>query len=104
MSAALIRFRITPDGGESFNVDANSRDVLVWERTTRGSYANLMRNQQMADLYRIAHIAARRLGLYEGDLPTFESTCDLENIVDEEEDESASDPTRPAQSPGPQSP
>jgi hypothetical protein len=99
VSNVLIRFRITPDGGESFVAASTSRDVLVWEKRGRdNSYSDLMRRQDMGPLYAIAHIAARRLGLYDGDLATFEATCDLEPLADEdEEDEGEEDPTRPAQ-------
>ena len=92
----MIKFKIKPDEGEPFDLEATARDVLVWEKTskTHRTFAQLVRDQSMVDLYRIAHIAARRLGMFTGDLPAFESTCDLEQL---EEEESSADPTRPAQ-------
>jgi hypothetical protein len=94
VSGALITVKVTPeDGGDPFVVAATARDVLVWEKSSRdNSYARLMSNQRMTDIYRIAHIAAKRLGLYSDDLATFEKTCDVENVP---EDEAESDPTSP---------
>lgn len=101
MSSVLIRFKVTPDGGEPFEVACTSRDVLMWERRAHAnSYARLQSQQDMAPMYEIAHVAARRLGLFEGDLPTFEATCDLEA---READEADVDPTKPARSTGRQS-
>jgi len=94
VSGALITVKITPeDGGDPFIVPATARDVLVWERSNRdNSFARLMANQKMTDIYRIAHIAAKRLGLYSDDLATFEKTGDPENI---DEPGAESDPMSP---------
>jgi hypothetical protein len=88
----MFTFTVKPDNGEPYEVTAGSRDVLVWERTSKGnSFGSLRDGLHMGDLYRIAHIASRRLGLFTADLKTFEETCELD--FDEEEEP---DPTRPA--------
>lgn len=99
---ALLKFRAHLETGESFEVECTARDVLVWERTGRNKvFQELVRAQAMVDLYRIAHIAATRQGLYKDDLRTFEQTIDLENLdLDDDpgdEDDEGVDPTRSAQ-------
>jgi hypothetical protein len=88
----MFTFTITPDGGDKFEVTAGTRDVLKWERTTKGaSLGQLKEGVKLGDLYKIAHIAAVRQQQFTGSLADFEDTCELEF---EEEDEP--DPTQPA--------
>lgn len=88
----MFTFTVKPDGGAQFEVTAGTRDVLRWEKTTRGaSLAQLKDGVSFGALYKIAHIAAVRQQLFTGPLADFEDTCELEF---EEEDEP--DPTRPA--------
>lgn len=88
----MFTFTVTPDGGEKFEVTAGTRDVLRWEKTTKGaSLAQLKEGVTLGALYRIAHIAAVRQQLFTGSLAEFEESCELEF---EEEDEP--DPTKPA--------
>jgi hypothetical protein len=88
----VFTFTLTPDDGEPFQVKATSRDVLVWERTTKGaSLSSLLENRRMADLYRIAHAAGRRTGMVTVEAAEFERTHDLEMVDDDEPD-----PTPPA--------
>lgn len=92
----MIEFTVKPDNGEEYEVTATSRDVLVWEKTCKGrSFVKMMSELPLADLYRIAWIASRRLGLYAGKLEEFESGVDLHF----DEDEESADPTPPAVSP-----
>jgi hypothetical protein len=84
---SMLRFKMLPDGAEPFEVAAGTRDIYVWEKTSKGkTFAALMENMAMVDLYHIAHIAAQRLGLYRGTLNDFVTTCDLETLEDEDED------------------
>jgi hypothetical protein len=71
-------FKVTPDDGEPFVVSAGSRDVLAWERKTHQTSRYLIEKMPMAELYKIAHLAATRLDLFTGDIAVFESTCDLD--------------------------
>ncbi|MCW6008504.1 hypothetical protein K1W54_28765 [Micromonospora sp. CPCC 205371] len=88
----MFDFKITPDGLEPFEVTAGSRDVLKWERTTKGaSFKGIAEDLKMTDMYKVAWIAAKRQGLYEGTLAEFEDDCEIDF---EETDEP--DPTRPA--------
>jgi hypothetical protein len=92
-----IPFRVTPDGGEPYEVTAGTRDVLVWEKTTPGAVASgLAEQQSLVDMYKIAWIASRRHGLFDGTLQQFEQNCDL----DDGKDEPNVDPTNPAASAG----
>jgi len=92
---AMFEFKVTPDDGDPFEVSADSRDVLVWERTNHGKrvMATLLDNMSITDMYQVAHIAARRQGLYPDDLKTFEQTCVLGFDASE-----PPDPTPPDQS------
>lgn len=74
----MIDFTIKPDGGEPYEVKAGTRDVLLWEKTSKGrSFAHLMNDLRMQDMYKLAHIAAKRQGMFTGPLDDFESTCEL---------------------------
>lgn len=92
----MIDFKVEPDGGEPFELKAGTRDALVWERTSKGnkSFTDLLASMNMVDLYHLAHIAAKRQGLYAGSLKEFEESCELH--FDEEVDDP--DPTQPAAS------
>lgn len=95
----MFTFTVTPDGAEPYTLTAGTRDVLAWEKVSRGKTINaLMQDLAMTDLYRIAHLAATRQQLFTGPLAEFESTCELE--LDGDADGEAVDPTRPAASPG----
>lgn len=90
----MIEFKVRPDAGDPFTVEATSRDVVVWEKTGKGrSFSALMDDLRMGEMYRLAWIASRRLGLYRGELSEFETTVDLEFDVEE-----APDPTPPGAS------
>lgn len=89
----MFNFKVTPDSGEPYEVIAGSRDVLTWEKTGKGRNLSVLRESLgMTDLYRLAHIASRRQGLFDGDLKTFEETVELD--LDDEDEEP--DPTQPA--------
>lgn len=86
-TAALFRFKVWPDAGEPFELEAGSRDVQLWEKTNHGkTWDGLMANLNMTDLYALAHIAARRRQLFTDDLKAFTETCELEFIPGEEPD------------------
>ena len=89
----MFDFKVVPDNGESYEVTAGSRDVLVWEKTSKGKNLLTFRDSlAMNDLYRLAHIASRRTGQFHGDFKEFEETVELD-LVDEEDEP---DPTQPA--------
>jgi hypothetical protein len=75
----VITFQIAPDNGEKYEVVATSRDILNWERTTKGgSMKQLMEELHLGDLYKVAWFAAKRLSLTTGTLADFEAGSDLE--------------------------
>lgn len=98
----MFDFKVTPDDGDEFTVTADSRDVLVFERASKGrTLANLVEDKSYVDLYRLAHIASKRQGKFTGPLDEFEQTCVLDTVGDEEDDEEGGgDPTRTGRSTG----
>lgn len=90
----MIDLKISPDGAEPYVVTAAPRDILVWERTGRDrSFDSLMSAMRISDLYELAHITSRRLGLTALDRPTFETSCDVAPHAGTEET-AEPDPTR----------
>ncbi|MEQ4301592.1 hypothetical protein ABNF97_09395 [Plantactinospora sp. B6F1] len=95
----MFTFEVTPDNGDPYQVTAGSRDVLHWERTTKGKSVGALseaENFHMADMFKLAWIASRRLSLFAGDLKEFEAAHEVD-LVDDEEEEGL-DPTPPAAS------
>ena len=71
-------FEAEPDGGEPFRITASARDVVAWERGGKDrTIANLISNGSLVDWYALAHVAARRQGLFDGSLQEFEKSVDL---------------------------
>lgn len=88
---SLFTFIVKPDGGDEFEVEATSRDILNWEKTTpKASLGKFESDPQIGDVYKIAHFAARRNGFFTGALKDFEDTVDIEF---EKAEQSTSDPT-----------
>jgi hypothetical protein len=83
----VISFKLQPDGGDEFEVKAQTRDILNWEKTTKGaSFGQLAEDMKLEHMYKIAYIAGKRLGLVEGGLADFEATHDLVFEMEEEPD------------------
>jgi hypothetical protein len=82
----MFKFRAIPDSGEAVDIDSTTRDVLKWERTTKGASAFQLQEPTFTALYKIAWIAATRLGKFSGTLAEFEETFDLETEPEEEPD------------------
>lgn len=91
----MFTFDIRPDAAATYKVTATSRDVVLWEKTTPGRTFNDLGRPAMADFYGLAHLASKRLGLFDGTRKEFEDSVDLEIVEDEEPD-----PTRAGPSPG----
>lgn len=65
----MFEIQIQPDGGEQFVITADSRDVMLWEKTNAKSGASLGRlanDPRITDMYKIAWFACKRLGLLKG--------------------------------------
>lgn len=83
----MYNFKVKPDNGKEFTATATTRDVILWEKSTKGaSLTKLQLEQKMTDLYHIAYLASKRLGLYDGTLADFEAQCDLDFEDDDEDD------------------
>jgi hypothetical protein len=88
----MIRFKVMPDGAESFEVTATTRDIAKWEKTTKGAtFARFQDERKITDLYKIAFHAVIRQSLYTGTLADFEDGVDLDILSEDEPD-----PTRSA--------
>jgi hypothetical protein len=91
----VIAFTVAPENGEPYELTATSRDVLMWEKTTHGwTFLKLMEEMPMVQLYKLAHLAARRQQMFTGPLEEFEKTCELKF------ERTEADPTQPGLSPG----
>lgn len=96
----MITLKVIPDNGDEYVVTATSRDVLTWEKTTKGdrSFVDLLQSPTLVDFYKVAWIASWRQGLTSvKNQQEFEATCEVEGIDAEEDGEP--DPTRPEASP-----
>lgn len=89
----MIEFKVRPDGEtEGYDITATSKDIAMWERTTKGaSMSQMSTGLRMVDLYKIAHFAAVREQMFTGTLSEFEATNNLEFEVPDEADPTQSD-------------
>jgi len=97
----MITLTVTPDNGEPFEVTATARDLLSWERTTKGnkSFVDLINDPNLVDLYRVAHLACWRQGLFTGTQKEFEDSCEVTGQAEDDDP----DPTQSGASPEPSS-
>ncbi|MFC6156148.1 hypothetical protein [Kribbella jiaozuonensis] len=96
----MFTFKVVPDNGDEFVIKAGTRDVLVWEKTNKGkSYAQLLRDPNLTDYYKLSHIAAKRQGLFTGSLKDWEDQHELDLSFDDEAADEEPDPTQSGPSP-----
>jgi hypothetical protein len=89
----VIKFKVTPDHGEPYEVTATSRDVYVWEKANRGkTFRSAVESGSIVDLTEMAYHAARRHGHFSGTLVAFAQEHDIESA---DGDEGEPDPTNP---------
>ena len=94
----MFSFRVIPDSGEAYNLEVTSRDIVFWEKIDRTHTVTRLENDpRMTDIYSVTHVAARRQGLFSGMLAEWETSVDLDPIID---NAPAPDPTQPGLSPG----
>lgn len=92
----MISFTLTPDHGDSLEIEADSRDIYIWEKTHPGkSLGQLKSKLLMGDLYVIAHITCKRLA---EDVPAKLDDFVSAYALDFEEDDGEPDPTQSAAS------
>lgn len=90
----MFTFTVDPvDGGDRFELTADSRDVLQWERQKAGRSVTklLLEGASLIDAYSMAYIAAKREGLITCSPREFEETHKL--MLGQEPEP---DPTPPA--------
>ncbi len=77
----MFWFTLTDDSGESVTVEADSRHVLRWEKSSDSgeTYTALLERsgRSMTRLYRLAHIAAKSQGIADCSLADFEKKFKL---------------------------
>lgn len=59
----MFELRVTPDGGEAFDLSAGMRDVRMWEKTHKGRGMGMLREAEGVSatlLFEIAYSACRR--------------------------------------------
>jgi hypothetical protein len=110
-----VKFRFTAefDDGEKIEITAHPRDQLAWEKENPGRAVSslIQDNVRLVDTYSLAWTAAKRQGLFAGDLAKFEELVDLvgghtvsaakasEAVAEVEEvEETTEDPTQSAPS------
>lgn len=95
----MFTFTVKPDGGEPFEVEATSRDIVRWEGMNRkNSVGSLTEDMRMTDLTDLAWVAADRRGLTDLDVREFRAGVDIDfekTDADDDEDDEAG-PTRAA--------
>lgn len=92
----MMDLRVEPiDGSEPYDLKVKSRDILAWEKVTKGmTFAKLQEELNMRHVYNLAWRAAKRTGKFDDDLAAFEELHDVEFLDDDEDD--GSDPTNAA--------
>lgn len=95
----LYRFTFKSDDQPKLDIQADTRDILTWEREKSGRKASNLAAAGVEDYYSIAHAAARRTDVYSGSLREFERAYYLlrvEEVVDDETGEvDEGGPTQP---------
>lgn len=74
----MFNFVVNPDGEDPYKLQASSRDVYMWEKTTKSNMAQLQTGMSMMAMYSIAHFAAKRQQLFTGNLQEFVDAVDLD--------------------------
>ncbi|PWW50266.1 hypothetical protein [Actinokineospora spheciospongiae] len=90
----MIDLHVVPDEGEPYNLHITSRDIMAWERVTKGmTFAKLQENMSFTHLYNLAHRAASRSGKFSGTRDEFEASADLDIMEEDDEESDSADPT-----------
>lgn len=93
----MIKFQCDPDDGESFVVEADSRDVIAWEVRKAGRHLGMIQNTpRMSDLSELAWLACQRKKSWTGDLADFRLAVAIKPLNEPDPDEAGLlDPTSP---------
>lgn len=75
----MITVTLRPDHGDPIEVTAGTRDVYMWEKTTKGkTFSQFQESPSIADFYEITWHAVRRQGLFTGSFNEFVAAYELE--------------------------
>jgi hypothetical protein len=96
----MFHLRVTLPGVEPIEVEADSRDIVAWERLGKGRHFGQLESAlRMTDLAELGWFACERAGSLPNlpDRPKFlEQAIVLPFAPESEEDDERLDPTRPA--------
>jgi hypothetical protein len=97
---AYQTIEIRPDGNEEpYFLEVTARDALLFEKTSRKGMTifDYLTKPSMTELYRMAHLVAKREQRFTGSLKEFEAAHECVVQFRDEDDEEP-DPTRSAAS------
>jgi hypothetical protein len=95
MARTLWTFECYPEDGEQFEVEAVSRDVVLWEKSSKHTLKYLYDAMPMTELAKVAYLAAKRLELFDGTLSEWRESVDINLKKRDDDDEEEVDPTQP---------
>jgi hypothetical protein len=93
-----LTLRIDQTSGDpvEHQVSATARDILMWERTTKGaSLQKFLADPKMEDLYQVAYKCAWRLQIFRGTFEEFSELVDVDFDLDDLQDQAQEDPSPP---------
>jgi len=71
-----FRIRVTPDGGERYVLEVDSRDIEFWERISGRTLGDLeAASISMGLVYSLAEATAKRQNRFSGTLAEFKEIC-----------------------------
>lgn len=93
----MFSIRVRPDGGEPFEVETTSRDIVRWEaggnRQSPRSMSKLSDDLRMTDVTDLAWFAANRKGLTDLDINQWRASVDIDITSKPGEDDEDDDNT-----------
>lgn len=91
----MFTIKVRPDGGEPFEVETTSRDIVRWEaggnRQNPRSMSRLSEDMRMTDVTDLAWYAADRRGLTQLDIRQWREQVDLDITKSSTDDDSDGD-------------
>lgn len=100
MARAIWTFEVyLDDADEPVVVEATSRDVAWWEKTSGKTLKYLYEHMPLRELVKVAHRSMSRRGLFEGTADDFAERVDLNIRRQQPGQHDEPDPTRADQSP-----
>lgn len=81
----VFTFKLTDRAtGNVLDVEAGTGDIYFWEKTHKGKLlSSLQDNKSMVDFYELAHVAAKRAGVFDGSVDDLAGGYDLDADSDD---------------------